>query len=772
MRIILALSLIFALCLPLWAALTPEQVADYTAKLQGADEKLYTEAAVRLASDKQVDILLKALKSEKVAVRKAVVFAAQSCLNTAMLDALLGTLKDDADPLVRNSTISILVPAYALPAFKDRQPAILAALKAAVNDADNFVARDAVFGVAAITPQDVDFFLDLLANSRLGMVRGQAARVLAELKDPRIYDALVKAVADRTIEGSSRAITGLGRLGDKRAAPVLLAVLQDPKRNRTLVDNAAQALAALAAPEVLDALLKLAQTGAPPMREKALIALEGYTDPNATSTMLSMLADPAVKDLSLPTRAEVLRVLAERAEPRARELFIAVLAEKDRALRAAGIQGLLALDDDRAFDPVQTMLQSTSLIEMGTGLGLLGNSGNPRAIEPLLQFLQRRHEQQPDTKAGTGNDAVRKLTGGDSLSMTVPSGMNRTAPVSIGIKRTDGKPLVGGEVSDVLVTLYNRSKCAVVVQELIPTYHRGEDPIVLSGPVSGEVAARDPGGYVYDSTPQTMSRIPLHAGLLLPGQAMQVRTQYRPVSVNECILVRFVQAAQPYDGTPASLAPLTVLIPDAVRDAAVRNFVPFTDDGWRAVCKSMPVAVPTGPGAAERAVIVTRAAELTPATAPMMTYPAITFDFPIIDEFRTQAVVIAKRPMNELALGFSNALCAYVVAEGDRRWMMTGNKQTERGKALPTFPLPLLKDADCGSIRVQIDPKQPAAKPEGQKFWDVYPVEGGDGRYTNGLFITVDAAALPAFLDAVLAHHGALEMHEYFFRSRYYVLKL
>ena len=78
--------------------------------------------------------------------------------------------------------------------------------------------------------RNVDLLLDILANGPNPMARSQAAGMLVmpDRKDPRIYDALVKAVADPETEPSSRAISALGKLGDQRAAPLLLPLSQEP----------------------------------------------------------------------------------------------------------------------------------------------------------------------------------------------------------------------------------------------------------------------------------------------------------------------------------------------------------------------------------------------------------------------------------------------------------------------------------------------------------------------------------------------------------------
>jgi|GEM_PF-2427494 len=808
MRAIFFLPLLLVLgSLPLWAAapLTPGQVAEYTAMLQGGNEQLCVDAAGKLAMDGQSDLLLATLKSDQASRRLAVVFALRNCLNEKVADELMAILKNDAEPRVRLAAVGVLKLAYIRPELKDKRPEVEAAFKAAANDADGPVAVEAIVNVARTAPDYVDFLLDVLAHGCVGLARGQAATMLAmtkdaRSKDARIYHALIKAISDPDIEASSRAVTALGQLGDGRAAPLLLELLQDRKRPPQLLAASAQALAALAAPEVLEPLLALVETGEPEIHEQALIALGGYTDPRVAPLMVTALTDKAdwarasaarilgelkyapaagallvqlPKETGKTARFEMLRALALLAEPRARELFTAALDEKG-LLRLTGIQGLLALNDERAFAIVTEMLRDPSSTEAFHAVRLLGFTDSPLVIEPLLQYIQRKKEQITGELTGgvwTGEElnAIRKFTGGNLNGFTD----DPTAPVTIGVKRADGGPLIAGEVVEALVTLYNTSKQAVVVLRLMPMFHQGEDPIVLAGPVYGDVTEKE-GGYIHDFVAQQPSKIPLHAGLLLPGQAMQVKVTYRPVGFNECFLVSYLRAARQYDGTPASLAPLSVFIPDPAKDnLESRAYEPFTDAGWRALCKSMPVAEPTGPGAAERAVIVKMVPGTVMLEAPVITSLRTVFgDFPILEQLRGKAAEIAGRPADELALGYSKALGGYVVIEDHKRWLLVDDFQTERGKTLPAFPLQLLKDADRGKVRVQIDPRQPDAEPEGEKFWDVYPVERGDGMYTHGLFITVDAAGLPAFLDAVLAHHGSLEMDQYFFSSRYYKLKM
>lgn len=798
MRVILFLLLLLPLCGMLFALppvrnpLTPDQVATYTAQLNGDDVALASEAGRKLAMDQQFDVLLAALQSDNATRRTTAIYSLQYCMTPRVVDALIAVCTQDKEARVRNTALSIIANAYDVKELKDKQPALLAAYKAAANDADGFIARDAVIAIARAVPEDADILLDILANGRTPMARSQAAWMAKALKDPRAYDALVKAAADPDVEVSGRAISALGERKDPRAAPLLLAVLRDDGRHPQQRINAAQALASLAAPEVLDTLLALVKNDNVVLQRYALTALGGYTDPRVGPVMQGAISDrdesmrwtaariladlkyapaadallaQAKKETSTLARREQLRALAALVDPRARELFAAAMIDADRNLQSIGAQGLLALNDDRAFDALTKMLASRS--DADTATRLLGNSGNPRAIEPLLQNFQHRREQNPNSGwSGTDDDAIRRLTGGDGSSMTVQSGINRMAPVTIGILPTN-TALIDRLFVDAVVTLYNRSNKAVVVLALSPTYHNGEEPLILSGPVAGEVAAID-GGYRFTAKAGTVSAIPLHAGLLLPGQAMQARITYRPVTGNERFLVRYLIADNPYDGTPASLAPLTVFIPNTAQPANDnRTFIPFTDADWRALCKPMPMAIPTGPGAAVRAVVVTTPAGTTPKEEPMMAYPrGAGKGFMGLERAWSAVNRLTGKNARDMALGYSAALGGYVIIDGDDRWLLTNVNQQEKGKALPALPLLFLRDLDAGPVHIRLAPKQQAAAPAGQPLWGKYPVEQGDG----GLRVTLDAAALPAFLDAMTANAASLEMTVGTFHARTYVL--
>lgn len=806
MRILfLLLVLLVFTCLPLLAvALTPERVNEYTIQLQSNDQAVCHQAAVKLAMDNQVDILLAALKSTTIPCRSSIVYGVQYCLTPTVLDTLIDIIKKDPDAQLRDAALSITRSAYDREELKDKQSAILETWKAATNDTDGSVGRDAVTAIVHAQPDNADILLDVLANGRTGMARSQAAGLMAYTKDPRVYDALRKTVNDKDVDTSSRAISALGDLGDKRAAPLLMQVIQDDTRYPQLRTNAGHALAMLAAPEVLEKLIELVKIGKPSVREYALTALSGYTDSRLGPMMIPLLADPSEsvritavrmigrikylpaadalldqvqKEMSMPVRRELLRTLTLLAEPRAREIFAAALSDPDLQIQQAGIDGLLAIRDDHTLTMLTSMLQSQSVPERRKAISLISETSSPLVIEPLLQYFQRKREEQPTAVWDRADDtAISNLTGAYGNSMTVIDGMNYTSPVTIGIKPLDSNAFPSGEVVDAIFTLYNRSKQAVVVLDFCPTMHDDTDAIVLTSAVYGEITEQD-GGYVYNGMPQQASRIPLHAGLLLPGQAMQVRAKYRGVSVTERFLVRFLASAQPYDGTPVSLAPLTIYIPNTeqANKALTRTFIPFTDANWRTVCKTMPVAFPTGPDAAARAVIVTVPADVKPQEEPMMSSTSLVnvkIVFPYLDRARRAAVRISGTPMNDLKLAYSKALDGYLVIDNTGRWLLTDVTQQVKGKDLPVFPESLLKDIDMGEIRVQIDQEQPKDIPANEKFWDTYPVEKGDDMYTRGKFITLDAASLPAFLDALLAHNATLGLHEYFFRSRYYVLNM
>jgi hypothetical protein len=110
-------------------------------------------------------------------------------------------------------------------------------------------------GAGAARADQVDDDIAILAKKPGGMSndawrarRREAARDLGQKADPRGVDALVKVVESEKFDAVAEiAIEALGKIGDKRAVPVLQKVRDDASRDQGLRDAASEALATLGA---------------------------------------------------------------------------------------------------------------------------------------------------------------------------------------------------------------------------------------------------------------------------------------------------------------------------------------------------------------------------------------------------------------------------------------------------------------------------------------------------------------------------------------------
>lgn len=119
-------------------------------------------------------------------------------------------------------------PAALTPAALDaKAQAYLAELKS--TDADT--ARDAATALGALAdPTAVQPLIDVLRNEDgyyHSVVRAAAASSLAQIKSARAIDALIEALRDPIAEASAEAVRALATLGDPRAVPPLIAVVQN-----------------------------------------------------------------------------------------------------------------------------------------------------------------------------------------------------------------------------------------------------------------------------------------------------------------------------------------------------------------------------------------------------------------------------------------------------------------------------------------------------------------------------------------------------------------
>ena len=319
----------------------------------------------------------------------------------------------------------------------------LEALTAALADADPLVQGRAAeaLGLIAHKPAADPIAAMMAVHTKAGVLSGIAPDDLEYPKAPAVeavrlgmyalvrlsaYDALASVLTD----GSGRPVSqwwpvafAFRRIGDARAGPVLLALLQSPgamtrafaarglgvvKEQRAVAPlvavlgsdaevhgvriEAARALADLGAPEAVDALTKVIKTpkADPNVRLEAVTALGQLQAGGSADLFVDLLTDtwPSLRSAAFTALA--------RADA---EMFLTVLSgiEPDAhwSVRAALASALGGLDVERARPRLTLMLQDPDQRVIPAVLGALVASGAPEAESVLLERIDGGRPRRP-----------------------------------------------------------------------------------------------------------------------------------------------------------------------------------------------------------------------------------------------------------------------------------------------------------------------------------------------------------------------------------------
>ena len=329
-------------------------------------------------------------------------------------------------------------------------------LEAELGSATTFHFAGRRMPVAAAIPADA-----LLVNLSAAQpeTRWQAARALAERRDPRAVEAVVRAMQDpagtlrvcvmasalghlhdpRALSALTEAafdpgnrdlrlcaIQSLGMIGDRRAVPALIAAINT--RNNPV--TAANAIARMGDERGIAPMI--AAAGDPQLRLWMVMALGELSDPEASAYLASLTDDPAaairqaavearwkIAQLSAPDPVQSLVDVLDGEAPPARRTWAAfrlgelgqsgaipgllqALADPERAVRGRAAAALIRLGQP-AVPAVRQAAVYSSGPEQRYATAILGYSGGQAELS-LLQSLAR---------TGTGNDlaaiAVRSI---------------------------------------------------------------------------------------------------------------------------------------------------------------------------------------------------------------------------------------------------------------------------------------------------------------------------------------------------------------------------
>jgi HEAT repeat protein len=342
-------------------------------RLLDDDEDVSVAAAFSLArlQDRRVaPLLIKLLDHSHHSVREGAANALGQLGDRRAITKLLTKLNDPT-PRVRSRV------AEALGDLADPQAAT--ALLGSLNDPDGFVRMQAVEALGKLGDlQAVDALLDQLEKGN-----GRESNIpdaLARLGDKRAVEPLLRQLRSSTPWAQARIIEALGKLGDGRAVEPLIQYLNDEtgKWRRDAVIRSLGNLRDARAVEPLVALLS--DEGC---RDEVAWALGKIGDRRAREPLLASLSDGEPDTRFWPAAAWALRRLDATG---VYECLLAPLRSEDQRARVAAVSALGELGDPRAIDPLLNLLRTDPSLDRTAALAL-GQLKDPRATAALSDEL-------------------------------------------------------------------------------------------------------------------------------------------------------------------------------------------------------------------------------------------------------------------------------------------------------------------------------------------------------------------------------------------------
>jgi cyclophilin family peptidyl-prolyl cis-trans isomerase/HEAT repeat protein len=378
------------------AAPAPADLIELLRDPEGRTRRRAALAVGRVGLAEGVEPLVGLLADADVEVRQMAAFALGLIGAPSARAALLKAL-DDPDPLVQGRA------AEALGLIGNRADADAVSGIVRRNAANN--------ALAGLEPDDLTYplaapveavRLGLYALVRLGSyealaaaaldARGQpisrwwpVAYALQRLGDPRAAPVLMSLVDTPGRYTAAFAVRGLGTMKAVQSAPRLRSILEQHRANPVLTFQAMRALAAMADKAAMPALIKIIadRSGDQNLRIEAMTTIGALADTTTVDVLIELLADP------LPAvRGTALRALA-RVDP---DVFIATLAgmepDRDWTVRVAEAGALGTLPGDRSLPRLSMLLQDPDQRVVPAAIAGLAASKPPGVEKLLLEKLR------------------------------------------------------------------------------------------------------------------------------------------------------------------------------------------------------------------------------------------------------------------------------------------------------------------------------------------------------------------------------------------------
>jgi len=319
----------------------------------------------KLSEKKDVKGLIKALRYEKVFVRREAADALGNIVDSRSVDPLITALKD-SDRYVRKSAVEAL--------GKIGDSRAIDPLITALKDSDKNVRKSAVEALGKTGDSRViDPLITALKDSEW-FVRESAAEALVKIGQPAV-NPLLLVLMDSDPHVRKSAVELLGKISDSKAIDPLIKVLKDSDRN--VRESAAEALGKTtwkpSNDEIsanywiilkeFDKCIDIGSSAVNPL----LTALKD-SDPNvrkSAAEALVKIGSPAVnpliaalKDSDKEVQKSVAEALGKIGQPAVNPL-LSVLMDSDSHVRRFATEALGKIGDSKAIDPLITALNDS-----------------------------------------------------------------------------------------------------------------------------------------------------------------------------------------------------------------------------------------------------------------------------------------------------------------------------------------------------------------------------------------------------------------------------
>jgi HEAT repeat protein len=245
-------------------------------------------------------------------------------------------------------------------------------------------------------PKAVDSLIPLLKNDN-AWVRIHVVNALSKLGDSKAIKPLIRLLQDKNNDILSRAVQALGRLGDSKAVDPLIPLLKKDNVDVEVRIHVINALSKLGNSKAIKPLIRLLQDKNADVRNSVVKSLRHFED----ITVLRFLI-AAKNDLANVPFVLIRKVLSDLDDPKAVELLIPLLKEKDSGVLVNAAWLLGRLGDSQAVEPLIPLLKDENAIVRYTTAKALARLGSAKAIRPLIlakhqslniSFLEKRENE-------------------------------------------------------------------------------------------------------------------------------------------------------------------------------------------------------------------------------------------------------------------------------------------------------------------------------------------------------------------------------------------